>query len=434
MPKTDEIYSRKTKEYFDEILSSYSNGNYRSAIVMLYSVTIFDLLNKLKELADMYDDEKSKKILDEITKSRFDNKRSKSSWEKELVDSLYNKTCFLNLEQYTQLNHLYDYRNFCAHPALNEDYELITPSKEITIAHIKNILESILIKSPIFIDDIFDSLTEELEFRAEEFEGLSEYKYLKSFLVNKYFSRMNDNMTKKIFKRLWKITFISKDERCNKNRRINRKAIDVLYGYKKDMLEKTIKEESFYNSTDLVNAKAIREMIYFLSSFSNLYGILSNDIKHKIEKLIGDNNDLKIIAWFTKESKEDHLKYLYKEKDLCCEVFDGSLSYLVSIYKNEGIEKELLDFLIEIFSKVKSFFYADFVYDNYIKSHLENFSEEQAIRLIESINNNVQINKRNKSEYANNEIVSILKKKLGFDFDYTKYKDFCFDKNVLKET
>ena len=36
IPETNEIYFAKTKEYFNEVLSSYSNGNYRSAVVMLY--------------------------------------------------------------------------------------------------------------------------------------------------------------------------------------------------------------------------------------------------------------------------------------------------------------------------------------------------------------------------------------------------------------
>ena len=38
LPEIDEIYFSKTKEYFEEVISSYSIGNYRSATVMLYSV------------------------------------------------------------------------------------------------------------------------------------------------------------------------------------------------------------------------------------------------------------------------------------------------------------------------------------------------------------------------------------------------------------
>ena len=76
---------------------------------------------------------------------------------------IYKDTKLLDLEAYTNLNHLYDNRNFSAHPALNENYELIAPSKETTIANIKNVLQDILIKPPIFIKNIVDMLTEDLK-------------------------------------------------------------------------------------------------------------------------------------------------------------------------------------------------------------------------------------------------------------------------------
>ena len=51
--EADEIYFSKTREYFQEVISSYSIGNYRSATVMLYSVAVCDILFKLNELKDM---------------------------------------------------------------------------------------------------------------------------------------------------------------------------------------------------------------------------------------------------------------------------------------------------------------------------------------------------------------------------------------------
>lgn len=68
IPEVDDIYFQKTREYFDELLSSYANGNYRSAVVMLYSVAICDLLFKLQELADMYNDTVAVNILQDINK------------------------------------------------------------------------------------------------------------------------------------------------------------------------------------------------------------------------------------------------------------------------------------------------------------------------------------------------------------------------------
>lgn len=92
IPEAEDIYFAKTREYFNEVLSNYANGNYRSAVVMLYSVAICDLLFKLQELADMYNDTVAVEILQEVEKCRNpgDNK-SKSRWEKEFVDSITQK-------------------------------------------------------------------------------------------------------------------------------------------------------------------------------------------------------------------------------------------------------------------------------------------------------------------------------------------------------
>ena len=99
LPDSEDIYFAKTKEYFSEVISNYASGNYRSAVVMLYSVAICDLLFKLKELCDMYNDSIEKNILKEIEKCRNANdNKSKSRWEKELVERIYKETELLDLE------------------------------------------------------------------------------------------------------------------------------------------------------------------------------------------------------------------------------------------------------------------------------------------------------------------------------------------------
>ena len=229
-PEMEEIYFSKTKEYFQEVVSSYSIGNYRSAVVMLYSIAICDVLFKLQELKDMYNDNIAEEILKEVEKSRnsHDNK-SKSKWEKELIDNVYSKTQLLDLESYTNLNHLYDHRNFSAHPALNENYELIAPSRETTIAHIKNVLTDILIKPPIFIKNITHTLTEDLQEKKHIYA--QEYGKLSVYLNNKYFFRMSLSMKITVAKTFWKFSFcLPNDENCQKNMLINRRALKILVG------------------------------------------------------------------------------------------------------------------------------------------------------------------------------------------------------------
>ena len=63
LQQSEDIYFEKTREYFKEVISSYAIGNYRSANVMLYSIAICDILFKLQELVDMYNDSVAAEIL-----------------------------------------------------------------------------------------------------------------------------------------------------------------------------------------------------------------------------------------------------------------------------------------------------------------------------------------------------------------------------------
>lgn len=64
----DDIFFAKTKEYFKEVLSSYQNGNYRSSVVMLWSVAVCDLIYKLEYLIDVYRDATATDIINEMTR------------------------------------------------------------------------------------------------------------------------------------------------------------------------------------------------------------------------------------------------------------------------------------------------------------------------------------------------------------------------------
>ena len=40
----EKVNNENSKEYLREVISSYNNGSYRSAIVVLYTTVIYDLL------------------------------------------------------------------------------------------------------------------------------------------------------------------------------------------------------------------------------------------------------------------------------------------------------------------------------------------------------------------------------------------------------
>ena len=115
--KSEKIYHHKTKEYFNEVLSSYHNGNYRSAVVMLYSVVVCDLIYKLQELSDRYSDTTAVSILTKI-KMEKDQNPTNPKWEKTLIDEVITRTNLLEPQDKLNLEYLRDNRHLSAHPVL----------------------------------------------------------------------------------------------------------------------------------------------------------------------------------------------------------------------------------------------------------------------------------------------------------------------------
>lgn len=81
------IYDARTSEYFTEVRGGYKAGNFRSAVVMLWSVAVCDLVFKLESLKDLYSDKTADDILREISKMQEAADRS-SAWEKKLLGNL----------------------------------------------------------------------------------------------------------------------------------------------------------------------------------------------------------------------------------------------------------------------------------------------------------------------------------------------------------
>ena len=106
---SEKIHFGKTKEYFYEVLSSYNNGNYRSAVVMLWSVAIVDLVDKLQVLMEVHEDKAAKSILDKIISSQSKNPTS-PAWESILIDEIFAKTSFLDNGDYENLKYLHKQR------------------------------------------------------------------------------------------------------------------------------------------------------------------------------------------------------------------------------------------------------------------------------------------------------------------------------------
>ncbi|MBU7320547.1 hypothetical protein [Paenibacillus oleatilyticus] len=295
------IYDSKTKEYFKEALETYQTGNYRSSVVMLYTVVLCDLLYKLQDLRDLYSDDTANQILKKIEQHQVTNPKS-PEWENILVDEIKQRTSLLELSDLTNIEHLKNHRNLCAHPAMNINFQLYSPSKENVRSHLRNMLEGVLTKPPLLSKKVFSEFIQEIS-RIKDRRLTDEE--LKKYLDSRYFKNLKVDVKKEIFKSLWKCVFILKNVDCDENRSINWQALKVMFQYDKFIHIEQIKADSHYfgNINQDLGFTWINE---FLCVFPEVFQILSDSAKTLIKASLDDNDQ--ILAFYLSDNIETHIE------------------------------------------------------------------------------------------------------------------------------
>lgn len=281
----ERIHDKRTKELFREVVSSYEHKNYRSAMVMLYTVVICDLIYKMQDLEDIYQDERAKGILSTIT-NRQQSDPTSSKWEETLVQEISKHIELLSPREHEEILQLKKLRNLSAHPVLTKNDNLLyIPTKEVTLAHIRNALEAVLMKPPLMSRKVIDTFIEDIATSLPIFitpDNRGDLQSISVFLTKRYSNFMDSNLKKILFKTLWKFVFKLNDENCNRNRMVNFYALECLYQDSKDMLKACIRNDSKFFSLAGEHVILLAEL---LLRHSELYPLLQEDVQVQIQSI-----------------------------------------------------------------------------------------------------------------------------------------------------
>ena len=416
---SDKIHYGKSKDYVQEVLSSYHNENYRSAVVMLWSVAVCDIVFKLQSLIDLYDDKPAKEILDEVSKIQLDDPKS-SVWELKLIDDVNNKTHLLDTLEYENLRYLQKQRHLSAHPVLNKERELHSPNKETVRSLLRNTLDDLLTKPPFYTQHIFNELLADI---SESSEILNTRSKVRKYVESRYLSRTTKPVEKHIFRSLWKIVFRTENENCNKNRLINMQVLEVIAQKNKVDLSTTIQGDIDFYSNIANSGEPLQYLAFFLSKNSDIYPLLHEAARIKIEHCIEEDPIGRTVGWFIKDNLEKHAEDIesWIESDECPVFTPDQFEFILEISDSAEWQERFCKIISTYYGCSRSYDQADSRFQVAIPKFIKLFNKDAIKNLAQKIDNNGQCHDRSRARHD----YAIIKERIMELFDEEfKYQDY----------
>ena len=413
------IQDKRTAEYFSEVLSCYYSGNLRSAIVMLYATVICDLIYKLEELRDTYNDAGAKQILEDLEKKQRSNPKS-TDWEKDIPERCKDENKILSMADYSNFCSLQQLRHLCAHPVLSEEKDLYRPNSDIVLGHIRNMLEGVFIKPAFQTKALFDMFVEDI---AGIRNVLIKYDDFKRYVESKYLNKFNNiELEYYIFKSLWKFVFKLTDADCEGNRAINDSALKILTERHQDfLLEKFEKDKEYFSKNiDENNVELLKRLLKFFNLHPNFFKKLTEDKRIKIDGIIKKDtiHYLKALAFFEEENIVEHILKASFTQHKTGIYFFNFLHLMVN-------KQTAFDYGIKLYTSSSSYDEADWRFEDFIQPFLKNFSIEQLKNIVEAVNINDQLHGRIRAIPSNN-IIRERILSLEKSFDFSSYPNFKY--------
>jgi hypothetical protein len=405
----ENIVDSRTKRYFAEVHGSYSAGYYRSAVVMLWSVVVTDILFKLDQLATAYGDATAQAILTEIGDTRKNNPKS-PEWEAELVNKVASRTDLLDHAEHSFLQSLQAHRHLSAHPVMTGGDALFSPNKETARAHIRNVLDGVLTKPPIMSRKVFNTFIEDVEQVGRLNPGPDG---LKKFLEAKYFRHFSAATFAHILKSLWRVTFKSTDPRADANRGFNAQALGVVFTNRRPELTELIRiERDWFSDVSFLDAH-IGAMTQFFRDNPQVFPLLNDALKTPIQNYSALSLDHYAKCWFVSPTPNDHMDEILRRIDAGEVVRAEILAGLCTSLNTSDALIKALHIGIRLYCKSSSFATADTRFDEMIRPSQSTYRREHFEALLQGCETcyNSQATSRGRAWRDHNDVKTILDSK-----------------------
>lgn len=412
--ESENIYCKKTLDYFKETYSCYKQGNYRAATVTLWSVIICDLIFKLNELKDVYQDSKAIEILEKVKNNQNSSPYS-SKWESELIDDVKDKTLLIDSIDHANLKYIQLQRNLSAHPNISADNNLNSPNKDTARALLRIALEAVLTKPAFYTDKIIENICIDLtnnEFIYKKDDRQESLNILKKLLENKYLNHLKPVYEATVFKKFWKLTFKLEDPISTKNRISGLLFLEVLCERKRFSLEELILSDRNYFSNISNKKDILGYLSYLIAYYPAIFKLLNEEVKIGLNECYQSKElGTATLGWFLAKNPDDHLEnfqnWINSSPDI--DVTGSQIVAIHKIFDDSDWHNKVILIASTYYSSSSNFDQADKRFANIIRPILHLYNKNSFTSLIKIISNNPQCYSRREAKVDHQYIINAAK-------------------------
>ena len=353
-----------------------------------------------------------------------------------MVKEFVIKKGMLNDVEVKQWEHLKDYRDYCAHPVVGSDFELISPKHEQVRAHIRNMFESIFLKDAILTKKAFDEFITSIEGFYDR-NGIERFE---EYMKSRYLLRLDTKAKYAFIKNLWKFAFYTDTEECNEYRLIAyRSLIQIILSDKSELLSYLEKERNFINghvrfelfsidkgSKDIcMHNYCSTALIYLLYRIPEIFKLISKDNIEELKGVTNKNVNYLLLSPYLFPNPKEHVDHLIDELSGLNYCFNYSVFNLVCKDASEHFDTNYNDLAIYYFFNCQNssrfspdWDYINWVYSGILKKILPTFTQLQIQNFIEQLTTfHIQANC---FEVMANQIKDVVTQK-GYSINYSLY-------------
>ena len=238
---------------------------------------------------------------------------------------------------------------------------------------------------------------------------------------------MSNEMVLRVFRAFWKFEFMLDDDKCRENRQINFVLLNFLYEKYTDLINQDfVKDNRHYGVNDIRNIYPY--LVYLLAYNTSIFPLLPQETQSLVNSIINNEAYYELIAWFTKNSKVEHIdslitkQYAYLPKD------DFDKNFVEHSFERTHETDALMKYYVHTLRNAGSFDTVNIIMERYIIPNMGKMSRDRLLELIECCNNNNQIYRNNNHNWYCRVVWNEAKNHFDKDEIISQYQNFAMPK------